>query len=111
MNPMNDFIELNKIIDEEHQRLLKYYSKGEDKQKRTLARTVKMCEEVGELCSEILVFNTQQRKTRKRNDKHLREEFADVIITNFLLAKNLDVDIEKGIKEKINKIEKRYGRK
>lgn len=56
--------DLKKFIQKEHQRLIKSYGSLEDKQKRTLARTVKLMEEIGELCDEVLAFNTLQRKEK-----------------------------------------------
>ena len=52
------FEDLKKFIKKEHQRLINSYGQIEDSQKRTLARTVKLMEEMGELCDEVLAFNT-----------------------------------------------------
>ncbi len=98
-----------KFIDMEHDRLKK--SKGSSThQERILARTVKLGEEFGELCNEILVHNNDQRKEKMMNhDKHtLPDEFADVIITTLLLAKETDVDIKRALEDKIEKINERY---
>ena len=102
--------DLLKFIDIEDERLKKYYSHYDDKEKRILARTVKLNEEIGELCNEVLVYNSMQRKQKldNHNKDNLPEEFADVIITALLLAKSMDVDIKKALEKKIEKVNKRY---
>ena len=99
-----------KFIEIEDERLKKYYGGYTDQEKRILTRTVKLTEELGELCNEVLVHSSLQRKQKLDNhDKeNLPEEFADVIITALLLAKAMDVDIEKALEKKIEKINKRY---
>lgn len=101
--------DLLKFIENEDGRLKKYYGYG-DQEKRILARTVKLTEELGELCEEVLAHNSLQRKQKLDNiDKeNLPQEFADVIITLLLLAKAMNVDVEKALKKKIEKINKRY---
>mgnify|MGYP001564864256 CR=1 FL=1 len=102
--------ELLQFIDTEDERLKKYYGSYPDQEKRILARTVKLSEELGELCDEVLSFNAMQRKTKLENhdSENLFEEFADVLITTLLLAKSMNVDIEEALKKKIAKINKRY---
>lgn len=65
--------QLQNFIEKEHKRLIERYGILEDAQKRTLARTVKLMEEVGELCNEILSFNIMHRKEkmRKKNKEKL----------------------------------------
>ena len=103
--------ELLKFVEIEDERLKKYYGGYSNQEKRILARTVKLTEELGELCNEVLAHNSLQRKQKLDNhDKeNLLEEFADVIITTLLLAKALNVDIKKALEKKIEKINKRYG--
>ncbi|MFA5887703.1 MAG: MazG-like family protein [Candidatus Nanoarchaeia archaeon] len=98
-----DFIEL------EDKRLQKTYNYP-DEQKRILARTVKVTEELGELSSEILASNSLQRKHKidSHTREKLHEEVADVLITTLLLAKSLNVDVEKELEQKIDKIHKRH---
>ena len=102
--------DLLKFIEIEDERLKKYYGDYSDQEKRILARTVKLTEELGELCNEVLAHNSLQRKQKLDNhDKeNLLEEFADVIITALLLAKAMNVDIEKAFEKKIKKVNKRY---
>lgn len=102
--------ELLKFIDLESERSKKYYSRCSDPEKRILARTVKLTEELGELCNEVLMHCSLQRKEKIDNsqDDNLSDEIADVIITILLLAKSLDVNIEKALENKIGKVNKRY---
>lgn len=74
-----------------------------------LARTVKLGEEFGELCEEVLAYNSLQRKQKLDNhDKeNLPEEFADVIITTLLLAKSMNVSIETALEKKMQKLNQR----
>jgi NTP pyrophosphatase (non-canonical NTP hydrolase) len=102
--------DLLKFIKIEDERLKRYYGSYDDQEKRILARTVKLTEELGELCDEVLAHNSLQRKQKLDNhDKeNLPEEFADVIITALLLAKAMNVDIEKALEKKVEKVNKRY---
>jgi NTP pyrophosphatase (non-canonical NTP hydrolase) len=95
-------------IDEVDQRLRSKYS-DEDEEKRAYTRTIKLVEEVGELCNEVLAAHKQQRpdKLLDHDAENLSHEFADVIITTLLLAKQMDVDIEKALESKIKKINSR----
>ncbi|MBU1204747.1 MAG: hypothetical protein KKA61_03385 [Nanoarchaeota archaeon] len=101
--------DLLKFIEIENKRLRTYYH-NTDEDKIILAQTVKLTEELGELCSEVLAHKSLQRKQKLENhDKeNIQEEFADVIITALLLAKTMNVDIEKALENKVKKINKRY---
>lgn len=101
--------ELLKFIEIENGRLKKRYL-NLDKEKMILAQTVKINEELGELCNEILKHCSLQRKEKLDNmdKKDIEEEFSDVVITTLLLAKSMDIDIENALKEKMSKINKRY---
>ncbi|NCF74868.1 MAG: hypothetical protein GWO87_00045 [Xanthomonadaceae bacterium] len=105
-----EFKELLEFINLENKRLIKKFGRNSTQQEKILARTVKLTEELGELCNEVLVFNGDQRqeKLNKYNKNNLPNEFADVIITALLLAKSMDVDIKKALTDKIKKINKRY---
>jgi len=101
--------ELKSFAQKEHQRLQKYYHLS-DKKQLNLPITVKIMEELGELCNEVLASSGLQRKEKlaQMEKDNLAEEFADVILTTFNLAENMGVDIEQGLKKKMEKIEKRY---
>ncbi len=80
------------------------------KEKEILAETVKLNEEVGELCNDILAVLKLQRpaKLLKFDKRNIYEEFADVIITTIVLAQTIDVDLERALSDKIKKIEERH---
>jgi NTP pyrophosphatase (non-canonical NTP hydrolase) len=105
-----DLKDLIQFINTEDERLKKYYGGYTDQEKRILARTVKLTEELGELCDEVLAHNSLQRKEKleERDSHNLSEEFADVVITALLLAKAMDIDITKALENKIAKVNKRY---
>ena len=103
--------ELLEFIDLENKRLIERFGKNSStQQERILARTVKLTEELGELCNEVLAFNGDQRQEKldKHDKNNLPNEFADVIITTLLLAKSMNVDVRKALVNKIEKINKRY---
>jgi NTP pyrophosphatase (non-canonical NTP hydrolase) len=105
-----EFKTLKKFIDIEDERLKKHYGNGGGELKHVLARTIKLTEEMGELSGEVLACNFLQRKEKlgRRDENSLAEEFADVIITALLLAKAMDVDIEKSLAKKMDKVDRRY---
>ena len=105
-----DFKELQKFIKLEDRRIKRYFNGLEDKDKMILARTVKLSEEVGELAAEVLAHHNWQRQEKldRRANEDLGHEVADVIITTFLLADTLEIDIEKSLREKMKKINLRY---
>lgn len=75
-----------------------------------LVQTVKLNEEVGELCNDILGILKLQRKAKQKvfDKRNIYEEFADVIITTIVLAQTTGVDLERALREKLEKIEQRY---
>ncbi|MEX2007166.1 MAG: MazG nucleotide pyrophosphohydrolase domain-containing protein [Candidatus Levyibacteriota bacterium] len=82
-------------------------------EKEILTMTVKLNEEVGELCNDILSILRVQRKAKleKFDRRNVYEEFADVILTTLQLASAAKVDIERAVEDKIKKIEKRKSSK
>lgn len=87
----------------------KLYSQTE---KEILTKTVKLNEEVGELCNDILSILRLQRKAKldKFDKRNIYQEFADVIITTMQLAAVTGVDIERALNDKLKKIEERYNK-
>lgn len=102
--------DLWQFIEIQDENLKRYYS-GLEQESLVLARTVKLTEELGELCQEVLVHCSLQRKQKleKFDKQKLPEEFADVLITALLLAKSMNIDIEAALEKKIRKIKKRLG--
>ncbi|MEK7605250.1 MAG: MazG-like family protein [Patescibacteria group bacterium] len=86
------------------------YKLNTQAEKEILTKTIKLNEEVGELCNDTLSVLKLQRKSKlDRFDKrNFYEEFADVLITTIQLANAAGVDIERAINDKLNKIEERY---
>lgn len=105
-----NFAALLNFIKLERKRLARSTGKYADTEKEIFARTVKVGEEFGELCQEVLFHaNLQGKHKEDKFDKdNLANEFADVIFTTLLLAQDMNVDIEKALENKIKKIEKRY---
>lgn len=96
-----------RILNEKTRPHYKLYSQTE---KEILTKTVKLNEEVGELCNDILSVLQLQRKSKldKFDKKNFYEEFADVIITVLQLAEVAGVDVQRAVKGKLTKIEERY---
>ena len=104
-------MELKQLLDfveKENERINNRYP-GLDKDKMILARTVKLGEELGELCNEVLAHHGLQRqgKLEEHHEGKLLDEFADVILTTLLIAKSMNVDIEKALEKKMEKLNKR----
>jgi len=78
--------------------------------KKILTKTIKLNEEVGELCNDILSVLKLQRKSKlqKFDKRNFYEEFADVLITTIQLASVANVDVERALDNKLKKIEVRY---
>lgn len=95
-----------KVLDEEKRPRFKLTTPQEQE---ILTKTVKLNEEVGELCNDILaVLRLQRRAKLERFDKrNFYEEFADVVITTFQLAASAGVDLERAVSDKLRKIEER----
>lgn len=96
-----------KTIDERVSPKYKLYT---PKEREILTKTVKLNEEVGELCNDILAVLKLQRKSKleRFEKRNFYEEFADVLITVISLANTAGVDIERALNDKIKKIEERY---
>lgn len=75
-----------------------------------LIQTVKLNEEVGELCNDILSILQLQRssKLEKFEKDNIYQEFADVLITLLQLAQYANVDVERAVKDKLEKIKSKY---
>ena len=101
--------EIKKFISEEHKFQLSKMHHSVNKNQRTLMRTVKLSEEVGELGEKVLHLLGQQRdeKVEKKDLKNIEEEIADVIICAMYLAKNIDVDFDLALERKVKVLESR----
>ncbi len=83
--------------------------KSQDEQ-AILVQTVKLNEEVGELCNDILSILQLQRasKLERFEKNNIYQEFADVLISLLQLAHYANVDVERAVKDKLLKIKTRY---
>src|SRR5581483_10719055 len=97
-------------IKEQSDRTRPHFKLYTQQEKEILTKTVKLNEEVGELCNDILsVLRLQRRSKLEKFDKrNFYEEFADVIITAIQLASVAGVDVERALNDKMKKIENRY---
>ena len=102
--------DLLQFIDVQDKRLKEYYNELTDPEKIVLARTVKLTEELGELCQAVLACLSLQRpqKLDKQDKDKLPEEFADVLVTTLLLAKSMEIDVENALEKKIQTINTRF---
>lgn len=93
-----------------HSEIKPHYKIYTNEEKDILYNTVKLNEEVGELCNDILAVLKLQRKSKlaKFDKRNIYEEFADVLITTIILAHVAGVDIERALNGKLDKIENRY---
>lgn len=93
-------------------RMRPHYKLYSPREKEILTRAVKLNEEVGELCNDVLSILQLQRKSKleKFDKRNIYEEFADVIITTIQLASTAGVDIERAVNDKMKKIETRYSK-
>jgi NTP pyrophosphatase (non-canonical NTP hydrolase) len=104
-----EFEDFVKFIDDKDKKLIEKYGGESTARERILSRTVKLGEEFGELCDEVLMFNGDEREDKlDRNKGNLSHEFVDVMIVLFLLAKSMDVDIVGAMEKKIEKINARF---
>ncbi len=79
-------------------------------QQRTFARVMKIVEELGELSDEILTSMNLQRGTKLEQFSHqnMEDEFADVLASLILLGIEMDIDVEKVMKRKIEFTKNRF---
>jgi NTP pyrophosphatase (non-canonical NTP hydrolase) len=70
---------------------------------RVFARTMKIVEELGELADEILTSMNLQRNSKIQSftQENIEDEFADVLASLILLANEMDLDVEKIMKRKL----------
>ena len=85
------------------------YTLNTPREKEILARTVKLNEEVGELCNDILSILKLQRasKLESFDKRNIYQEFADVLITLMQLAVSAHVDLDRAVRDKLVTIAER----
>jgi NTP pyrophosphatase (non-canonical NTP hydrolase) len=91
----------------EHKRLMNFYHFTDKKQLKHPA-VLKVVEEVGELSEAVLANDSIQRVKKLNHRKfNVGHEITDVILTLFILAANMDVDVEKELRKGIGRRKKR----
>lgn len=105
------FDEFQKFIDEQDA-FFRSLGKSSSEHERILARTVKLQEEMGELCDEVLGFLGLQRKSKleSKSPESAADEIADVVIVAFLLAKSMELDVPMALARKIKKIKEKHNK-
>jgi len=102
-----DLKEVFDFIEAEHKRLIEHYGFSRDS-KLKYTFFAKLVEEIGELSEKILTLDSLQRADKLNNEKgKIEHEIADVLLTTLILARELGIDTEKALKEKIEKIKQR----
>ena len=76
------------------------------KKEEIFAQTVKIGEEYWELCEQILwnLWAERKEKSDRFSQELLEDELADVIYTTIRLACLMDIDIEKALENKKEKL-------
>ncbi len=87
------------------------YTLRTPREKEILAKTVKLNEEVGELCNDILSILRLQRKAKldRFDRRNIYQEFADVLLTLMQLAVVTRVDMDRAVNDKLRAITQRLG--
>lgn len=102
---------LQQFIDEQDKLLRSIKYTNYTDREYIFARVIKLGEEYGELCDEILLASEGDQRKDKLNDKHdLEGEFADVVIVAFLLAKAMNIDMKVALAKKIEKIKEKHNK-
>lgn len=104
-----DFLEYIDTFDNEVMTMFTHFSEKE----MLLSRMTKLTEETGELANEVLASIGYQRSEKLKNHSKetLEGEFSDVFVTALLLAKAANIDINKALENKIEKLNNRYNTK
>jgi len=101
-----DFNELVEFANSEHERLVNHFN-TKDNPKTRYTMLAKLMEEMGELSEAILKSDNLQRADKEKIMGDINHEIADVILCSLVLARELGVDVEKALLEKIEKIKSR----
>lgn len=107
MDKMN-IKEIQDFIDLQISALEKKYGLEKDKEKDNWAYALKVGEELGEVYDVLLKMKGYQRKEKIEEDKSkIEEEIADLIITSFILARSMNLDLDKIIRNKMEYLKNR----
>ncbi len=104
MDTINELIE---FVKEEHSRVMVRFN-CKNKSELRFPIMIKITEELGELSEAVLAHHNLQRKEKLDKDgTNVGEEMADVVLTTFMLAENMGIDMKKHLITKIEKNRKR----
>lgn len=99
--------ETQQFIKAEHERILKMCKVKTNEEIRPFM-AMKIMEEVGELCQELLADYSYQRQDKLQNRKsNTSEEIIDVLLTTMILAENVGIDLQTALNHGIEKRLKR----
>ena len=103
--------EFKKFIDD-HTELLRRVHAAFSHREQVLMQTVKVSEEFGELSDEILgsLGNQRESKLEATDPNAIGDEIADVLITVYILAKELDIDVWAALTHKVEKIKAKHSK-
>lgn len=103
MEELLDFI--NKV--DEH---LVQQDTNHDPKIHSLIASIKLSEEVGEFNEQLLWYRWYGRKEKieKYSQEDMEHEMADIIFSALMLAKSLNIDVNKSLSNKMKKIKERF---
>lgn len=104
------FEEFQHFIDQQDALFKSVKAVEQNERERIFARTIKLGEEYGELCDEVLASVGDQRKGKLDEVHDIEGEFADVVIVAFLLAKAMNIDMQKALGQKIERIKEKHNK-
>lgn len=104
------FEELQRFIDEQDALFRSLKDSPINDREHIFGRTIKLGEEFGELCDQVLASVGYQRKDKLKDPSNLSGEFADVVIVTLLLAKAMRIDVRKALSQKIKKIKEEHNK-
>jgi len=104
--------DFQKFIDDQDAMFRTLKSTNQNERERIFARTIKLGEEYGELCDAVLASVGDQRKDKLalQGANDLKDEFADVLIVTFMLAKSMNVDVMQALDHKVQKIREKHNK-
>ncbi len=106
-----DLHELKDFAKKQNAWLARYYDVADiTTREQVCLQMVKVNEELGEFADALLSHYKGQRaeKLSDHDPENVAEEFADVIITLFVLADRMNIDAQTALEKTIKKLEERH---
>ena len=81
-----------------------------DAKTHSLLWSIKLSEEVGEFNEQLLGhwWYGRKEKIEKYSQENMEHEMADIIFSALMLAKSLNIDVNKALTNKMKKIKERF---